>query len=73
MRNEDAHEDECMRAVALGALAIVIASGALAGCREGEQNRPTSQAKGVYSGAADEKLDEDTRRALQERAASQRN
>ncbi len=52
-------------------LAAGLAAG-LAGCREEEQNRVMHLEKGVYSGAADTKLTEEQRRALEQRGRLQK-
>ena len=44
----------------------------LAGCQEGENARPVSGEKGVYSGKVDETLSEDTRQQLRQRMNIQR-
>lgn len=49
----------------LAALAV------LAGCREDEQNRPLSYAKGTYQGAPDPGLPDTTLEALRQRAGNQ--
>lgn len=45
---------------------------AVGACRETEQGRRVDSAKGVYAGAADQKLGSDTREALVARAEYQR-
>jgi hypothetical protein len=54
--------------VALSVLALSV----LSGCREDEQNRPLIVEKGVYQGPQDEALNEEDRRALQQRGDRQR-
>jgi hypothetical protein len=54
----------------LFALAMLV--GLLAGCQEGENVRPVSGEKGVYSGKVDETLSEDTRQQLRQRMNIQR-
>lgn len=51
-------------------LILAVAFG-LAGCREGEQNRPLTHQPGVYSGKKDEKLTEQQTEALRERSKYQ--
>ena len=52
----------------IGAIACVLAVLAVAGCREFEQDRILSYEPGVYQGPEDQSLDEDTLRALNQRA-----
>jgi len=58
------------RTMWLFALAMLV--GRLAGCQEGENARPVSGGKGVYSGKVDETLSEDTRQQLRQRMNIQR-
>lgn len=43
----------------------------LQSCREAEQGRPLSYEKGVYGGAPDEEIDEETRKKLRDRVQHQ--
>lgn len=56
-----------LRKIILMAAAASVLAGGLSACREDEQNRPLSYAKGIYGGAADEPLGEEQQRALQRR------
>lgn len=51
-------------------LVLALTAG-LAACREAEQGRPLSQTPGVYTGKKDEKLTDQQREALRERARLQ--
>lgn len=51
-------------------LTLILACG-LSACRESEQGRPTEFTPGVYKGKPDQKLSEDTRKALRERSRHQ--
>lgn len=44
---------------------------AVAGCREAEQGRLLSEEKGVYQGAPDQEISDETRRQLRERTQHQ--
>ncbi len=57
--------------VLTGALALALAAG-LAACREEEQDRPLHFEKGVYSGNPDTTLDDQQRRALEQRGQLQK-
>lgn len=46
--------------------------GLLAGCQEGENARPISKEKGVYSGKVDETLSDETKQKLRRRMIIQR-
>lgn len=61
---------EARRPVMITGCAL-LAAFALAGCRAEEQGRITSFEKGVYQGAEDQSLDEETRRALHNRSKRQ--
>ena len=58
-----------LRAATIGAAIVAVSS--LAGCRDEEQGRPLSYEKGVYQGALDEPIDEETRRELRDRIKHQ--
>jgi hypothetical protein len=49
----------------------LVALATLAGCREHEQERPLSYAKGTYQGNPDTALSSDTLDALRQRARNQ--
>ena len=54
-----------------GVLVGLIAAAALAGCRAEEQGRQTDIEKGVYQGAADDPISDETKEALRLRAQKQ--
>ncbi|WP_108882164.1 hypothetical protein [Anderseniella sp. Alg231-50] len=51
---------------------LAILLGLLAGCQEREADNPFLKEKGVYSGTADEELNDDTREQLRRRMKIQR-
>lgn len=59
-----------MIAMRSGAVLAMLAVLALAGCRDEEQ-RPRDYEPGVYKGAPDQQIDEETRRKLRERSRLQ--
>jgi hypothetical protein len=69
-RREDDVRMSRTRSVALLAAAIIL--GQTGGCRENEQNRPLDFQPHVYQGQKPAPLNDDQKRALQERGGLQR-
>ena len=68
-KNTMTFDNRLLRVFTIGA--VLVAMGAVTGCREEEQHRPLTYDKGTYQGKPDQQLTDAQRQELRSRARSQ--